>query len=304
MSNLTLETAQVEIKNATYAVEPIPAGEFGSTAVRVTKLVNGETYDVIRGHDNIVTCSCPDFIFRHEGNGTHCKHASAMLARGFLDTPPVVASIPPTFTPVSDLDRKRASYFGLKIPATPAPVEPVVVEANPRDSWPAWTDEVWTITPAVEEAPKAEAWLAETVALFLTGLAVEMIETGEVDGALELYHTSEPENRTAFDAFTSGEIETGDWLGWLNLVQFGCPVSFPEPSKPAPSKPRGQIEKDGPRPSVFYGTIQTREQEAEAVELLNNPRPIAPPRRPRPVLYTMPNNNLTDADIYPLGCVS
>jgi hypothetical protein len=51
MQSLSQDATLIEIKNATYAVEPIPAGEFGLVAARVTKLVNGESYDVIRTHD-------------------------------------------------------------------------------------------------------------------------------------------------------------------------------------------------------------------------------------------------------------
>jgi hypothetical protein len=181
----------VEIKGATYSVETISPGECGVSAARVTKLVNGESYDVIRTRLNVVECTCPDYVCRHEGKGTLCKHAASMVARGFLPTP----DAPPTMpgyrpAPVTSADRKRASYFGLRIPA-PAPVvveapavapieapAPAPVEADdPGDSWETWQDDAtWELGPDAQpiepvtflhpenfaDAPAGQEWVAIT----------------------------------------------------------------------------------------------------------------------------------------------
>ncbi len=124
MSSLLEAPATVEIKGASYAVETIPAGECGRAAVRVTKLVNGESYDVIRTDRGIIECSCPDFVCRHEGKGTLCKHGASMLARGFLDVPaPISGGSPVVVAPITRADLKRAAMWGLKLPAAPRGVE-------------------------------------------------------------------------------------------------------------------------------------------------------------------------------------
>jgi hypothetical protein len=129
MTTLSAAAVEVEIKGALYAVEPIAPGECGTSAVRVVKLVNGESYDVIRTHLNIVECSCPDFVCRHEGKGTVCKHGAAMVARGFL---PVASPVPskPAVAPITRKDRARARAFGIKLPAGAEVEAPEVAPAK------------------------------------------------------------------------------------------------------------------------------------------------------------------------------
>ena len=74
----------VEIRGASYLVEPIAAGECGVSAVRLVKRSSREAYDVIRQHDGSVACDCPSYTFRYKGTGLTCKHGVAAMAHGLL----------------------------------------------------------------------------------------------------------------------------------------------------------------------------------------------------------------------------
>jgi hypothetical protein len=54
--------------------------------VRVWRLrkADGTTYTVADTIDG-ATCDCGDFVFRHDGHGTHCKHVRALRALGLID---------------------------------------------------------------------------------------------------------------------------------------------------------------------------------------------------------------------------
>jgi hypothetical protein len=151
MQTLTTAAAVVEIRNASYTVEPIPAGPSGIAAVRLVKQSTGQSYDVIRTRQNVITCSCPDYLDRHEGTAGLCKHGKAMVANGGLRTEDAglrtqdsgrrtqrVSALSPESSvlspsprePITLADRKRASYFGLKLPAEPVPVPTEVSAAR------------------------------------------------------------------------------------------------------------------------------------------------------------------------------
>jgi hypothetical protein len=270
MTTLTDNATTIEIKGAKYAVEPIPAGAFGKAAARLTKLVSGESYDVLRTHDDRYECSCPDFEARHRGQPTQgCKHIKALRSAGFFTTP---------------ADVKRARAFGLTIPA-PAKVEVPVVEqvikaeeqvtVQPDDdaldpsgeSWETWpesldrydlgpdaepiaparsdidltgfasktlfVDEVAPIEPTPIE-PFEDHRRGEKVALLITQSA---IESGD-DGA---YFRLDHDDRESFWGFVGSlDWPAATWRGWLALCRSGSPVSFPEPVEaPKPTwKPR------------------------------------------------------------------
>lgn len=230
MQTVSDNATVIEIKGASYAVEAIDAGECGRSAVRVVKLVNGESYDVIRTHAGVVECTCPDFVCRHEGKGSMCKHGAACLANGLLVAPVAAPAPEPVVAPITPKDVKRARMWGLKLPVAPA-VKPVVapivldlatttttvaapasdpivrttairpadvremaewlavrwivpavapvVEANPRDSWGAWTDaDCWT-TEAPSAGPVALASDDESTGIDLTAFASRMAAVGD-----------------------------------------------------------------------------------------------------------------------------
>jgi hypothetical protein len=78
------ELPTVEAKGSRYFVQPIDAGECGVAAVRLVKLASGEAYDLLRTHDGLIECSCPDYEFRHRGTASPCKHGRAAIVHGLL----------------------------------------------------------------------------------------------------------------------------------------------------------------------------------------------------------------------------
>jgi hypothetical protein len=95
----------VEIKAASYIVQPIDAGECGTSAVRLVKRTSGESYDLIRTHAHGLGCSCPDFVFRHEGKGSVCKHLAHAVALGLLPVAPVAPIVEAGPAPTWDAER-------------------------------------------------------------------------------------------------------------------------------------------------------------------------------------------------------
>jgi hypothetical protein len=83
-----LVNATLKINGTDYTVEPIPAGEFGTIAFRLVKRGSDAVYDVVRTHQGIVECDCPDYESRHRGNGLGmCKHGRALVTLGLVDAP-------------------------------------------------------------------------------------------------------------------------------------------------------------------------------------------------------------------------
>lgn len=160
MTSVTEELQTIEIKGTTYGVERIDPGFAGVAAVRLIKLASADTcYDVVRQDDGLIVCDCPDFVVRHEGKGTCCKHGKAAVAAGLLETSAPVASptpapvkAPASFAPITRKDLVRASYFGLRLPAgvpmavEPAAPAPTETEAD-EDLGPIESD------PAIDLAP-------------------------------------------------------------------------------------------------------------------------------------------------------
>jgi hypothetical protein len=264
MSHLTVEAVQIEIKGALYAVEAIPAGEFGTVAARVTKLVNGEVYDLLLTTDGRCECTCPDFEARHRGLPTQgCKHIRGVKAAGMLvATTPAPVAGKPNVAPVTPADRKRASYFGLRIPAAPVveqvikAEEQVAVEPDDADdlgpageSWEGFEDDArWNLGPDAEPIEPARSDIdlsgfasrtlvvesapiepfedhrrGERVAVQITTTA---IETGDDGAYFRLGH----DDREAFWGFVGSlDWPATTWRGWLALCRSGSVVDLPEP---------------------------------------------------------------------------
>jgi|GEM_PF-6968414 len=91
------------IDHVVYTVEPIPAGEFGTKAFRLVKKSDGAVYDVVRTHDGLVECDCPDYEMRHKGVDCGCcKHGNALVAMGLIDAPaPVTKAEAPAVEPAN-----------------------------------------------------------------------------------------------------------------------------------------------------------------------------------------------------------
>jgi hypothetical protein len=74
----------VTIRGTSYSVRPIrPEADDVVRAWRLRR-ANGTCYDVADTADGQV-CDCADHVYRHEGNGTACKHVRALRALGLLD---------------------------------------------------------------------------------------------------------------------------------------------------------------------------------------------------------------------------
>jgi hypothetical protein len=74
----------VTIRGESYTVRPVRAeAEDVIKAWRLRK-ADGTAYDVADTADGQV-CDCADHVYRHDGQGTACKHVRALRALGLLD---------------------------------------------------------------------------------------------------------------------------------------------------------------------------------------------------------------------------
>lgn len=103
-------TLCLAIDHVCYNVGPLPAGEFGTRAFRLTKhSAKDDCYDVIRTHDGLVECSCPSYEVTHRGTSSVCKHGRALVAMGLLDAPSWGTS-GPARPLVAGVDRVRDEF--------------------------------------------------------------------------------------------------------------------------------------------------------------------------------------------------
>ncbi len=73
----------IEIGDTMYRVSPIPVRDFGARrAFRLKK--DADTIHHVIEHIHGIECSCGDFVFRHDGKPTTCKHVRALKAVGLL----------------------------------------------------------------------------------------------------------------------------------------------------------------------------------------------------------------------------
>jgi hypothetical protein len=86
------KAARVAIHGFTYTVREIPAGECGTVAFEMHRTDTNHTYHVVRNHYGLVTCDCPDYLFRHEGSAGMCKHGSRLVELGMIATPTPIRS--------------------------------------------------------------------------------------------------------------------------------------------------------------------------------------------------------------------
>jgi hypothetical protein len=78
----------IEIKGVRYAVDPIDPGQDGAQAFRLTKQGGDRaTYDVIRRNQYVITCNCPDYLYRQAGKAMLCKHVDALIKEGLFPPP-------------------------------------------------------------------------------------------------------------------------------------------------------------------------------------------------------------------------
>ncbi len=176
----------IEISDVRYGVASIDPGEFGTKAFRLSKHSGDHAvYDVVRQHDGVVACDCPDYEARHRGNGYGmCKHGRALVELGLMPAPiaPPAAELAPAsaptpepccdsaepapcvaceaIAPATELQEAPASAVqagpvatlveaiaaaAVEVPAVEVEADPDDVESDPSE-WPAWTDS-WFATP-------------------------------------------------------------------------------------------------------------------------------------------------------------
>lgn len=104
----------------------------------------------------------------------------------------------------------------------------LALASNPRDSWPAWTDERWTITEPIDFAGLASRlWMSETTALYITRTTIEAVELGLEDDPDRVFARLEPQNRESFATFLKligSPVAT--WPEWLALCVAGSPIDY------------------------------------------------------------------------------
>lgn len=154
----------IEIQDTRYSVDEVPAGEFGRKAFRLCKHSgNHEVYDVIHDAFGCVACSCPDYIARHDGTSSMCKHGRALVALGLMPGPAPIA--PPAPEPCCSPAEAEPCIKCIDVPASaddsptaiepdPAP-EPAADLVDPDDAgsdpelWPdGYDDHIWNLAPA------------------------------------------------------------------------------------------------------------------------------------------------------------
>lgn len=88
-----------------YGVSQIHPGEDHSHAYELVKRDQRKpaTYHVVRDHDGLFHCDCPDAVYRREGKTSEpCKHVRALLDLGLLAAPSVAPVPEPTRKHVPD----------------------------------------------------------------------------------------------------------------------------------------------------------------------------------------------------------
>jgi hypothetical protein len=102
--------AKFSIYGFNYTASEIDPGECGTVAYRLHKIETNNSYDVILNHFGELTCDCPDYVARHEGNGTSCKHGRKLVELGLVPAP----------TPIPAKAARREFTAAAPV-ATPAP---------------------------------------------------------------------------------------------------------------------------------------------------------------------------------------
>jgi hypothetical protein len=71
------------IDGTEYTVRPLTVAWYGRRAFRLRK-ADGTSYIISRDGIGQLACECGDYVWRHEPEGTHCKHLRAARALGIL----------------------------------------------------------------------------------------------------------------------------------------------------------------------------------------------------------------------------
>ena len=113
-----------------YTVRLIDAGECGTVAYEMHRTDTNHTYHVIRTHHGLVKCDCGDYLFRHDGTASTCKHGSALVAKGLMAAPsPILSTVgrrvflTPTCSVLENATPERIDYPARPRRFVPSPAE-------------------------------------------------------------------------------------------------------------------------------------------------------------------------------------
>lgn len=140
----------LEINGTDYNTTPILGiqDETIERAWRLEKRGDADAvYDVARGTDGIVTCTCPDYETRHRGLSlTGCKHCRAVVSAGLLEGSNILEPIAEerALIQAPPLIPEPSAESGVDMMSTPA-VEPTIDE-----SFLAELDPSWELVPQVD----------------------------------------------------------------------------------------------------------------------------------------------------------
>jgi hypothetical protein len=118
-----------------------------------------------------------------------------------------------------------------------------------------------------------DPWFAETTALLLTGLALDLIENGPATGTDMsdevdlLWLDLDAENKAAFQAFLElTESPASGWSTWLWLVTHGTPVEFDAPvsDEPRPTA-EDRYEPTDAETAEYLAMVAKREAREEVM---------------------------------------
>lgn len=192
----------IRVNDHKYSLDPLPPGAGHVRGWRLTKHSARESgsYDVIQAADGLTTCSCPSYTSTHAGTSSLCKHARSLVTLGLLPSPACHdVTIPVAETPCCTPTEAEPCTSCL-VPG-PAPglggdvgtPDAIAAATDPGDAltgpetWPAWTDDAWGITP-------------EPIAVELTSISLDATNDPATD---ELTPADRAEAAEVFDGMAA-----------------------------------------------------------------------------------------------------
>ena len=93
-SKAAVPVLSLRIGGMAYALARVDPGEGGIIAWRLSKAGEDAPYDVRLAADGSASCTCADFVWRHDGNGSTCKHINDVMVVGLMAGPTPAAEAP------------------------------------------------------------------------------------------------------------------------------------------------------------------------------------------------------------------
>ena len=99
-SKAAVPVLSLRIGGMAYALARVDPGEGGIIAWRLSKAGEDAPYDVRLAADGSASCTCADFVWRHDGNGSTCKHINDVVVVGLMAGPTPAAEVLPEPAPI------------------------------------------------------------------------------------------------------------------------------------------------------------------------------------------------------------